>query len=82
MMDIEALLTALGGMENIRTIEGALTRVRVGVSERGFIDEQAIRDLGAFGVVIQKDAVQLILGPDAEDIAAELGQHVPGNVQL
>ena len=53
-MDIETLLSALGGKENIRTIEGALTRLRVGVHDRGAVDEQAIRSLGAFGVVIQR----------------------------
>lgn len=81
-MDIETLLSALGGKENIRTIEGALTRLRVGVHHRGVVDEQAIRNLGAFGVVIQKDAVQLIFGPESEDIAARLSERVPGSVQL
>ncbi|NLW14604.1 MAG: PTS transporter subunit EIIB [Trueperella sp.] len=81
-MDIETLLSALGGKENIRTIEGALTRLRVGVHDRGAVDEQAIRSLGAFGVVIQKDAVQLIFGPESDDIAAELSERVPGIVQL
>ncbi|MDP9806873.1 glucose-like phosphotransferase system IIB component [Trueperella bonasi] len=73
-MDIEALLTAVGGRENIRTIEDELTRIRLGVNDRNFIDEQAIRNLGAYGVVIQKEAVQLILGREAVEIAAKLAQ--------
>ncbi len=81
-MDIEDLLTALGGQENIRTVEGALTRVRVGVYAREFIDAQAIRNLGAHGVVIQKDGVQLILGENAEEVSAQLGQRMPRDVNL
>lgn len=73
-MDIEALLTAVGGRENIRTIEDELTRIRLGVNDRNFIDEQAIRNLGAHGVVIQKEAVQLILGREAVEIATKLTQ--------
>lgn len=81
-MDIDALLTALGGSANIRTIEGALTRVRVGVHSRAVVDVADIRELGVIGVVLQNEAVQVISGPGADMVATELSRRVPGIIEL
>lgn len=77
-MNIEELLAALGGEENIRKIENALTRVRVGVVNKDLVDKPSLARMGAVGVVVQRRAVQLILGPDAEQTGCDLSERVFG----
>ncbi|VEI12739.1 EIICB-Glc [Trueperella bialowiezensis] len=75
-MDIGGLLAALGGAENIRSVEGALSRIRVGLHDKNLVDGEALRELGVIGVVLQHDAVQVILGAGAEQTAVELAKCV------
>jgi N-acetylglucosamine PTS system EIICBA or EIICB component len=61
------LLAALGGRQNVRSIEPASSRLRIAVASTSAIDSAAIRKLGMRGVVIAaKDCVHVIVGPAAE----------------
>ncbi|MFP7697049.1 glucose PTS transporter subunit EIIB [Trueperella sp. LYQ143] len=81
-MDAENLLAALGGRVNITSVETAITRLRVAVVDSRHVDERAVRECGAIGVVVQRGAVQVILGPATEEIAAALMCLLPGQRQL
>ncbi|MCI7690089.1 MAG: glucose PTS transporter subunit EIIB [Trueperella pyogenes] len=77
-MNIDDLLSALGGQANIRKVDNALARIRVGVVDRSIVDKAALKKAGALGVVVQKRAVQLILGEEAESIGMALYRRVFG----
>ncbi|ALD74564.1 glucose PTS transporter subunit EIIB [Trueperella pyogenes] len=77
-MNIDDLLSALGGQANIRKVDNALARIRVGVVDRSIVDKAALEKAGALGVVVQKRAVQLILGEEAESIGMALYRRVFG----
>ncbi|WP_341828225.1 glucose PTS transporter subunit EIIB [Trueperella pyogenes] len=77
-MNIDDLLSALGGQANIRKVDNALARIRVGVVDRSIVDKAALKKDGALGVVVQKRAVQLILGEEAESIGMALYRRVFG----
>ncbi|WP_341741639.1 glucose PTS transporter subunit EIIB [Trueperella pyogenes] len=77
-MNIDDLLSALGGQANIRKVDNALARIRVGVVDRSIVDKAALEKSGALGVVVQKRAVQLILGEEAESIGMALYRRVFG----
>jgi PTS system N-acetylglucosamine-specific IIC component len=64
---IAALLTALGGRENVRELEAvASSRLRVRVGDAAAIDEPAIRALGLRGIARPApDRVHILVGPDA-----------------
>ncbi len=72
--DAHALLRALGGRENVVSIDAAaLTRLRVQVRSARDIDEAAVVDSGAAGVMqISENLVHVIVGRDAEKLATEL----------
>ncbi|MDO5724226.1 MAG: glucose PTS transporter subunit EIIB [Flaviflexus sp.] len=73
MEKAQALVAALGGPENIKDIEACITRIRVEVGTTENVSEAALKDAGAYGVVIQNnEVVQVILGPDAEDLAEKM----------
>jgi len=70
---LQGLLAALGGRANVRSIEPASSRLRIGVTNTGAIDAAAIRKLGMRGVAIAAtDCVHVIVGPAAAAAGASL----------
>ncbi|MBU6267556.1 MAG: N-acetylglucosamine-specific PTS transporter subunit IIBC [Sphingomonadales bacterium] len=69
-----AWLAALGGRGNIVTLGACTTRLRLQVRERAGVDEAALKRLGARGIVWPAaGTLQVIVGPDADRIAGEIG---------
>jgi N-acetylglucosamine PTS system EIICBA or EIICB component len=64
---LNGVLTALGGRGNVRSIDVAASRLRVGVVAASVIDATALRALGLRGVTVPSpDCVHLIVGPAAD----------------
>ena len=72
MSKAEQILAALGGDENVVDLEPCITRLRVEVTDPALVDEDGLRATGAFGVVRSGRVVQVIVGPEADDLAAQL----------
>ncbi|MFD1831803.1 glucose PTS transporter subunit EIIB [Streptomyces desertarenae] len=68
----ESIVAGLGGLDNIIEIEGCITRLRTEVEDPSLIDETALKAAGAHGVVRMGTAVQVVIGTDADPIAAEI----------
>jgi PTS system N-acetylglucosamine-specific IIB component len=68
----QQILAALGGAANVVAVEPCLTRLRVEVSDTGLVDDGGLRGSGAFGVVRSGRVVQVIVGPEADGLAAEI----------
>jgi len=63
---LRSLLAALGGRGNVRSVDVAASRLRVGVLNPTLIDANAIRALGLRGVTVPtSDCVHVIVGPAA-----------------
>lgn len=73
MADAAAILTALGGKDNITEMEPCITRIRVEVNDPTKVNEDALSEAGAFGVVQVGNSVQVVVGPVADDLAKEMG---------
>jgi PTS system N-acetylglucosamine-specific IIC component len=70
---LDGMIAALGGAENLVTIDACTTRLRLTVKDSKAADEAALKRLGAKGVVRPSaTALQVVLGPDADRIAGEL----------
>ena len=68
-----AYLTALGGSTNLASIGACTTRLRLVVVDQALVDEPALKALGAMGVIRPSDrAVQVIVGPIADQVAEEI----------
>ena len=72
MTKAEQILAALGGSANVVDLEPCITRLRVEVTDTAQVDEAGLRASGAFGVVRPGRVVQVIVGPEADALAAEL----------
>ncbi|MFV2144427.1 MULTISPECIES: glucose PTS transporter subunit EIIB [Isoptericola] len=72
MSKAEDILSALGGTTNVVELEPCITRLRVQVSDPRLVDEHGLKASGAFGVVRSGTIIQVIVGPEADNLAAEL----------
>jgi PTS system N-acetylglucosamine-specific IIB component len=68
----EKIVAGLGGINNIVDIEGCVTRLRTEVSDVSLVDEAALKAAGAHGVVKLGTAVQVVVGTDADPVAADI----------
>ncbi|MGP7960652.1 glucose PTS transporter subunit EIIB [Sanguibacter sp. A247] len=72
MSKAEQILSALGGGSNVVDLEPCITRLRVEVTDPSLVDEAGLKETGAFGVVRSGRIIQVIVGPEADDLAEEL----------
>jgi PTS system N-acetylglucosamine-specific IIB component len=66
------ILAGLGGADNVVEIEACITRLRTEVSDPSKVDEAALRAAGAMGVVRSGTIVQVVVGPEADNIAEDI----------
>ncbi len=72
MSQAQEILNALGGWDNLTDLQHCITRIRVDFKDDSKIDEAALRKAGAFGVVVVGSHAQIVMGPQAEEIAEEI----------
>lgn len=72
MTKAQAILEALGGPENVVELEPCITRLRVVLADPAALDEAALRASGAFGVVRSGRVIQVVVGPEADALAADI----------
>ena len=80
-------VAALGGADNLTSVDACTTRLRLIVVDQGAVSEPALKALGARGVVRPSDkALQVVLGPIADGVAGEiraaLGRGIGGAAAL
>jgi N-acetylglucosamine PTS system EIIB component len=68
----EQILAGLGGAENIVEIEACITRLRTEVDDPSLVDEKALKAAGAHGVVKSGGVVQVVVGPEADNLAEDI----------
>lgn len=72
MADAAELLSGLGGAGNIVEIEPCITRLRTVVNDPSKVDDAALKRAGAHGVLRSGDIVQVVVGPQADTLAADI----------
>ncbi|MER8159441.1 PTS glucose/sucrose transporter subunit IIB [Streptomyces sp. NPDC094472] len=68
----DKIVEGLGGIDNIVEIEGCITRLRTEVKDAALVDEALLKAAGAHGVVKMGTAIQVVIGADADPVAAEI----------
>lgn len=68
-----SVLEALGGKENLVSLDACITRLRVGVKDTTLVKNQDLKKLGASGVLkVGENSVQAIFGAKAQFICNDL----------
>lgn len=69
----KVMLEALGGKENIVSLDNCITRLRLVVKDTNKIDIEAVKAAGAVNVVKLNDTnVQVIIGPKVQVLKKQL----------
>ncbi|HAQ2161792.1 TPA: PTS transporter subunit EIIC, partial [Enterococcus faecium] len=68
------IIEALGGKENIESVEACATRLRVAVTNGEIIQKQTIKDTGATAVFEVKGGIQAVFGGKADLLSQEINQ--------
>lgn len=68
----EQILAALGGADNVVEIEPCITRLRTQVRDPAKVDQGALKTAGAHGVMASGAIVQVVVGPEAENLADDI----------
>ena len=71
--DVEALLTGLGGKENILSLDNCVTRLRIEVKDDKAVRKEILIKAGAKGVIRPgQNSVQVVIGPKVQRVASAL----------
>lgn len=73
------IISALGGKENLLEVSNCVTRLRLKVRDKNLVDDEKLKFLGAKGVIRKCNAVQVIMGLQAEHIANEILKFLKAN---
>ena len=69
----KAVLEALGGKENIKSLDACITRLRVTVADTKKVNDDELKKLGAKGVLkVGEEGVQAIFGTHSEILKDEI----------
>ncbi|EEP93935.1 Maltose- and glucose-specific phosphotransferase enzyme IIB component [Yersinia aldovae ATCC 35236] len=77
-----AILAALGGADNIVSLDNCITRLRMSVKDMNLVDKEALKANRAIGVIQLNDHnLQVVIGPQVQSVKDELDSLI-GNEQF
>ncbi|WP_071285989.1 PTS transporter subunit EIIC [Mycolicibacterium llatzerense] len=68
----EQVIAAFGGRENLVNVDACITRLRIEVADKGKVDQDRLKRLGAAGVIEVGNSVQAVFGTDAEALKSDI----------
>jgi N-acetylglucosamine PTS system EIICBA or EIICB component len=74
----DEVVQALGGRDNIQSVEGCITRLRLFINDPETIDEARLKSLGASGVIKKGKIVQVVMGTQSDRIAERMNRILKG----
>uniref|UniRef100_UPI0038572A01 PTS transporter subunit EIIB n=1 Tax=Citrobacter freundii TaxID=546 RepID=UPI0038572A01 len=73
----EKMIEALGGKENIVSLDNCVTRLRLTINDMEIIDETAIKRQGGIAIVkLDKNTLQVIIGTKVIALRKEMDQYM------
>lgn len=78
----QAFAAALGGADNLLSVDACTTRLRLRIRDRAKVNEADLRRLGARGVLSPSPGdLQVVLGPEADQVASDIRTALKLSVQ-
>ncbi len=72
------VLQALGGKNNLTHLDACITRLRVSVKNKSEVNQDRLKKLGAFGVMVIGDNLQIIFGPKSDILKTQMQDIIAG----
>ncbi len=68
------LVDAFGGRENINSLDACITRLRVGVNDIGRVHQAVFKAMGAAGVMVVGNGLQVVFGTRSENLKTDMDE--------
>ncbi|MEE1013013.1 MAG: glucose PTS transporter subunit IIA [Clostridia bacterium] len=75
------IVLGLGGKDNIRDLDCCATRLRVTVEDGSLVEEAALKESGAVGVIRKGNGVQVIYGPIVTVVKSDLEAYLASGAE-
>ncbi|MGY4689550.1 glucose-specific PTS transporter subunit IIBC [Salibacterium sp. K-3] len=72
------VLEAFGGKENLKNLDACITRLRITVHDKGEVNKNRLKKLGASGVMEVGNNVQAIFGPKSDALKSQMQDIIEG----
>ena len=72
------LVAAFGGADNIKSLDACITRLRVDLNDASRASPEALRGLGASGVMKVGSGIQAIFGTRSENLKTDMEEYMRG----
>jgi PTS system D-glucosamine-specific IIC component len=72
------VLQALGGKNNLTNLDACITRLRVSVKNSSEVNKDRLKTLGASGVMVIGDNLQIIFGPKSDILKTQIQDIIAG----
>ncbi len=72
------LIAAFGGAGNLQHVDACITRLRIEVADKAFVDQGRLKALGAAGVIEVGNNVQAIFGTQADALKSDINAVLEG----
>ncbi|GAE36442.1 glucose-specific PTS transporter subunit IIBC [Halalkalibacter akibai] len=76
------VLKALGGKENLTSLDACITRLRVSVADVAKVEKETLKKLGASGVMQMGNNIQAIFGPRSDQIKTQMKDIISGRTPV
>ena len=76
----DEILNALGGKENLKSLDACITRLRIQVKDINKVDKDKLKELGAAGVMVVGDNIQAIFGTKSDTLKSEINEIMSGKL--
>jgi PTS system glucose-specific IIC component len=73
------LVAAFGGRKNIASLDACITRLRVGVNDIGKVRQDRFKAMGAAGVMVVGDSLQVVFGTRSENLKTDMDEFLKAN---
>ena len=70
------LVEAFGGRGNITALDACITRLRVGVVDIGKVNQPRFRAMGAAGVMVVGNSLQVVFGTRSENLKTDMDEYL------
>ena len=71
--NVPAILAALGGADNIVSLDNCITRLRLSVKDMSLVDSAALKANRAIGIVqLNQHNLQVVIGPQVQSVKDEM----------
>ena len=77
----DIILAALGGAENLVSLDNCITRLRLSVNDMSLVNDAVLKANGALGVVkLDAHNLQVVIGPQVHMVKNEIQGLLPASV--